>query len=163
MNNRRLPATTDPKIPLRRHLPLFLFLSLSMLLNGCTQLSKLFAVTPSPDQQVDRHQQAIVSRLAPVIEAELQDNLNVMLPAVRKSLADQTNKVAKFKRDLVLRSLSDPWAGLTSIEQTSLVAATAAESGIEELPAKEQEELFILLAKKVVGSRCAGKESRQTG
>lgn len=135
LNNRRLPATTDSKIPLRRHLPLFLFLSLSMLLNGCTQLSKLFAVTPSPDQQLDRHQQAIVSRLAPVIEAELQDNLNVMLPAVRKGLADQTNKVAKFKRDLVLRSLADPWAGLTSIEQTSLVAATAAESGIEELPA----------------------------
>ena len=27
---------------------------------------------------------------------------------------------------------------------------------IEELPAKEQEELFILLTKKVVGSRCAG-------
>lgn len=135
LNNRRPAATTDSQRLFPRHLPLLLLLSLSMLLTGCAQLSKLFAVTPPADQQVDRHQQAMVSRLAPLIEAELQDNLNVMLPEVRKGLADQTNKVAKFKRDLVLRALADPWAGLTSIEQTSLVAATAAEAGIEELPA----------------------------
>ena len=84
---------------------------------------------------MDRQQQAMVARLAPGIEAELQDNLNLMLPAVRKSLADQTNKSAKFKGDMVLHTLADPWKGLTAIEQTGLLAATAAESGIEELPA----------------------------
>ena len=135
LDNRREFATTHSPCLFRRHFPLFVLLSLSILLNGCTQLSKLFAVTPPVDQQVDRQQQAMVARLAPLIEAELQDNLNVMLPAVRNGLADQTNKAAKFKRDLVLRALADPWQGLTTIEQTGLFAATAAESGVEELPA----------------------------
>lgn len=135
LDNRRRLAIIDPQCALRRRLPLFVILSLWTFLGGCAPLSKLFAVTPSPDQQVDRQQQAMVARLAPLIEAELHDNLNAMLPAVRKNLADQTNKAAKFKRDLVIRTLADPWTGLSTIEQTSLLAATAAESGIEELPA----------------------------
>jgi hypothetical protein len=36
------------------------------------------------------------------------------------------------------------------------MSATEIMQRIEELPAKEQEELFILLTKKVVGSRSAG-------
>lgn len=135
LNNRRGFARIDSHRLLHRRVPLFLLLSFSLLLGGCAPLSKLFAVTPPPDQHVDSHQQALVARLAPLIEPELQDNLNVMLPAVRKGLADQTHKVAKFKRDLVLRALADPWEGLTTIEQTGLLAATAAEAGIEELPA----------------------------
>ncbi|MBX3369781.1 MAG: hypothetical protein KF793_05260 [Nitrospira sp.] len=135
LTNRRRIATTDPRDALTRRLSLCALLSLWTLLSGCAQLSKLFAVTPPAEQQVNRQQQAMVGRLAPLIEPELQDNLNVLLPTVRKGLADQTNKVAKFKRDLVLRTLADPWKGLIAIEQTGLLAATAAESGIEELPA----------------------------
>ena len=135
MNNRRRPATTDPPCGLSRRLSLLVLLSLWIMLGGCAQISHLFAVTQPSDQPVDRQQQAMVARLKPVIEPELGDNLNVMLPAVRKSLADQTNKLAKFKRGLVLRTLTDPWDGLTAIEQAGLLAATAAESGIEGLPA----------------------------
>ena len=109
LNNRRGFARIDSHRLLYRRVPLFVLLSFSLLLGGCAPLSKLFAVTPPPDQHVDFHQQALVARLAPLIEPELQDNLNVMLPAVRKGLADQTHKVAKFKRDLVLRALADPW------------------------------------------------------
>lgn len=105
------------------------------MLEGCAQISHLFAVTQPSNQPVDRQQQAMVARLKPVIEPELRDNLNVMLPVVRKSLADQTNKVAKFKRDLVVHTLTDPWEGLAAIEQAGLLAATAAESGVEGLPA----------------------------
>lgn len=135
LNNRGRAATIEPQYATGRRLFLSVLLSLWTVLSGCTPLSKLFAVTPPPEQQVDRQQQTMVARLAPRIEAELQDNLNVMLPAVRKTLADQTNKPAKFKRDMVLDTLADPWKGLTTIEQTGLLAATAAESGIEELPA----------------------------
>jgi len=134
LNNRRPAATTDrPRLAGR--LPLFILLSFSLLLSGCAQLSQLFARTPPADQQVDRQAQAIVARLAPAIEADLRDNLNTMLPAVRKGLADQTNKAASFTNDLVLRTLADPWDGLSAIEQTGLLAATAAAAGIEELPA----------------------------
>ncbi len=135
LNNRRRPAAIDPFRALSRRLSLFAFLSLSIMLGGCAQISHLFAVTPPSDQPVNRQQQAMVARLAPLIEPELRDNLNVRLPVVRKSLADQTNKVAKFKRGLVLRTLTDPWEGLAAIEQAGLLAATAAESGVEGLPA----------------------------
>jgi len=76
-----------------------------------------------------------VTRLKALVEPDLQDNLNTALPAVRKSLADQTNKIAKFKRNLLLRTLADPWDGLAAAEQAGLLAATAAESGVEGLPA----------------------------
>ena len=76
-----------------------------------------------------------MARLKALVEPDLQDNLNTALPAVRKSLADQTNKIAKFKRNLVLRTLADPWDGLAAAEQAGLLAATAAESGVEGLPA----------------------------
>ena len=76
-----------------------------------------------------------MTRLKARVEPDLQDNLNTALPAVRKSLADQTNKIAKFKRNLGLRTLADPWDGLAAAEQAGLLAATAAESGVEGLPA----------------------------
>ena len=76
-----------------------------------------------------------MTRLKALVEPDLQDNLNTALPAVRKSLADQINKIAKFKRNLVLRTLADPWDGLAAAEQAGLLAATAAESGVEGLPA----------------------------
>lgn len=109
--------------------------SLCIVLGACTQISHLFSVTQPLDRRADREQQAIVARMQAVVEPELRDNLNVNLPAVRKSLADQTNKIARFKRSLVLRTLADPWDGLSTIEQTGLLAAGAAESGIEGLPA----------------------------
>ncbi len=120
---------------LHRPLGLLLTMSLWLLLGGCAQLGHLFAVTESADHPVDRQQQAIVTRLKAVVEPELRDNLTRTLPAVRASLADQTNKIAKFKQGLVLRALTDPWEGLAAIEQAGLLAATAAESGVEGLPA----------------------------
>ncbi len=135
LNNRLRPATTDLPCRLSRRLSLLVLLSLWIMLGGCARISHLFAVTQPSDQPVDRQQQAMVARLKPVIEPELGDNLNVMLPAVRKSLADQTNKAAKYKSGLVLRTLTDPWEGLAAIEQAGLLAATAAESGVEGLPA----------------------------
>lgn len=137
------PHDSPPVIVPRRHcrkafdrrLAVLMVVVVSFMMSGCAQLSKLFAVTPPPDQQIDRQQQATVARLKSIVEPELRDNLTVTLPAVRKSLADQSNKVAKFKRSLVLGTLADPWAGLAAIEQAGLLAATAAESGVEGLPA----------------------------
>ena len=129
-----VPERKRPAVP-HRHLGLLMVLALSVLLGGCARLSTLFAVTPPPDQQIDRQQQAMVTRLKNLVEPELQDNLNVTLPALRKSLADQSNKAAKFKRNLVLRTLADPWDGLAALEQAGLLASTAAESGVEGLPA----------------------------
>lgn len=110
-------------------------MSLWLTVGGCSQIAHLFAVTQPADRSVDRQQQAVVTRLKATVEPDLHDNLNTSLPAVRKSLADQTNKVAKFKRNLVLRTLTDPWEGLSAIEQAGLLAASAAESGVEGLPA----------------------------
>ena len=118
-----------------RLLNLLLTVSLCLAVGGCAKFTQLFAVTHPSDQPVDRQQQAIVTRLKAIVEPDLQDNLNTALPAVRKSLADQTHKIAKFKRNLVLRTLADPWDGLAAAEQAGLLAATAAESGVEGLPA----------------------------
>ena len=130
-----LRLNKDHRPPAHRRFGLLLLLILPLLVGGCARLSALFAVTTPPDQGIDRQQQAIVARLQTIVEPELRDNLNVSLPAVRKTLADQSTKVAKFKRDLVLRALTDPWDGLAAIEQTGLLAASAAESGVEGLPA----------------------------
>lgn len=121
--------------PSHRRLGLLMVVALSVLLDGCARLSTLFDATPAPDRQIDRQQLAMVARLKDLVEPELQDNLNVALPALRKTLADQSNKPAKFKRDLVLRALADPWEGLAALEQAGLLASTAAESGVEGLPA----------------------------
>lgn len=118
-----------------RLLRLLLTMSLCLVFGGCAHISQLFSVTQPSGRPVDRQQQALLSRLAGVVEPDLRDNLNSTLPGVRKSLADQTNKPAKFKRNLVLRTLTDPWNGLTATEQTTLLAASAAESGVEGLPA----------------------------
>ena len=118
-----------------RLLSLVAMAGLLLLLGACTQTSHLFSVTRPPDRLVDRQQQAIVSRMRAIAEPDLRDNLNSGLPAVRVSLADQTNKIAKFKRGLVLRTLADPWDGLSTIERAGLLAAGAAESGVEGLPA----------------------------
>lgn len=118
-----------------RLLNLLLTVSLCLAVGGCAEFSQLFAVTQPSDQPVNRQQQAIVARLKALVEPDLQDNLTTAHPAVRKSLADQTNKIAKFKRNLVLRTLADPWDGLAAAEQAGLLAATAAESGVEGLPA----------------------------
>jgi hypothetical protein len=120
---------------LGRLLSVVVTMSLCLAFGGCAQIAHLFAVTQPSDQPVDRQQQAIVARLKALVEPDLQDNLNTALPAVRKSLADQTNKIAKFKRNLLLRTLADPWDGLAAAEQAGLLAATAAESGVEGLPA----------------------------
>ena len=102
---------------LGRLLSLVVTMSLCLAFGGCAQIAHLFAVTQPSDQPVDRQQQAIVTRLKALVEPDLQDNLNTALPAVRKSLADQTNKIAKFKRNLLLRTLADPWDGLAAAEQ----------------------------------------------
>ena len=118
-----------------RWLSLMAMVGLWLLLGACTKISQLFSVTPPPDRPADRSQQAIVPRMQGVVEPDLRDNLNTGLPAARASLADQTNKIAKFKRGLVLRTFADPWDGLSTIEQSGLLAAGAAESGVEGLPA----------------------------
>jgi hypothetical protein len=105
-----------------------------MLLGGCAQLSHLFSVTPR-EPAVDRQQQAIVPRMQAVVEPELRDNLTTSLSTVRATLADQGQKMAKFKTTLALRALADPWSGLSTLEQAGLLAAGAAESGVEGLPA----------------------------
>ena len=108
--------------------------SLCLLLGACIPLSQLFSVTP-PERIADRQEHAIVPRMQAIIEPELRDNLNNSLPAVRAALADQTHKIAKFKESLTLRALADPWAGMSTVEQAGLLAAGAAEAGIEGLPA----------------------------
>ena len=108
--------------------------SLWLLLGACTSLSHLFSPT-LPERVVDRQQLAIVSRMHVIVEPELRDNLNTNLPTVRAALADQSHKIAKFKGSLTLRALSDPWAGFSTAEQAGLLAAGAAESGVEGLPA----------------------------
>lgn len=131
---RRLTTTGRSRILSR--LPDFLLtVSLCLAISGCAQIAQMFAVTRLSDQPVDRQQQALVARMKVLVEPDLQDNLTTALPAVRKSLADQTNKSAKFKRNLVLHTLADPWDGLAAAERAGLLAAAAAESGVEGLPA----------------------------
>lgn len=118
-----------------RRLSLLPLAGLWLLLGACTQISHLFAVTQPLDRPIDRQQQAVVSRMQAIVEPELRDNLNSSLPTVRSTLADQANKIAKFKRGMALRALADPWDGLSAIEQAGLLTAGAAESGVEGLPA----------------------------
>ena len=110
-------------------------MALWLLMGGCGQITHLFSATRTPDRPLDRAQQALTARMQAIVEPDLRDNLNTALPAVRAGLADQTNKIAKFKRGLALRTLADPWDGLSTVEQAGLLAAGAAESGVEGLPA----------------------------
>ena len=110
-------------------------MGLWLMLGGCAQISHVFSVTNPPGRAVDRQQSALIPRMQELVEPDLRDNLSTNRPAVRVSLADQTKKIAQFKSGPALRTLTDPWKGLAAIEQAGLLAAEAAESGVEGLPA----------------------------
>jgi hypothetical protein len=118
-----------------RRLSVAATLGLWFMLGGCTTLSSWSAATQPQARPVDHRQQAAVQRMQGLVEADLRDNLTTGLPTLLAGLKDQTGKIAKFKPGLVLRTLADPWDGLAAAEQTGLLTAEAAESGIEGLPA----------------------------
>ncbi|WHZ14492.1 MAG: hypothetical protein OJF52_001330 [Nitrospira sp.] len=118
-----------------RRLSFVVTMGLWLMLGGCANISSWFAATQPQERPVDRQQQAVIPRLQPLVGPDLRDNLNTSLPALLAGLKDQTDKTAKFKRSLVLRTLADPWDGLAAIEEAGLLAAGAAESGVEGLPA----------------------------
>ncbi|MCE7965945.1 MAG: hypothetical protein L6Q34_07640 [Nitrospira sp.] len=103
-------------------------------ISGCTHLGP-WPQASSSEPSADSQQPPLIPNLAAQIETDLRDNLPARLPALRTSLSNQSNKVAKFKRGAVTRILADPWAGLSEVEGAALLAVAAAESGVEGLPA----------------------------
>ena len=82
---------------------------------------------------MDRRAQAVLPRLQSEIESDLTDNLGAQLAAVRKALTEHAAKPAQFTRNVARQTLTDPWTGLAALEQAGLLAADAADSGVDGL------------------------------
>ncbi len=120
------------KIPAWRQsgMPLFL-----LVLTGCSIIQELF---PPPDVRSlvpGRIRQSVLSRVQPDVQMELDRHMSVHQATVLQAVSSKaTSFPAGFKLRLPVQSLTDPWTGLTAIEQHGLLIAELAEGGKENLP-----------------------------
>lgn len=120
------------KLKPRQPFSLLLFL---FTITGCSMIQEL--LPPSPHQLTpSRMRQSVLSRVRPDVQTELDRHMPVHQATVLRAIArNAANFRASFKRRLAIQSLTDPWTGLTTIEQQGLLIADLAEDGKESLPA----------------------------
>lgn len=121
---------------MRAWLPFSVVLFL-LTITGCSTILELLPPSPAPHHLTpSRMRQSVLSRVRPDVQTELDRHMPVHQATVLRAIATNAADFrAGFKRRLAVQSLSDPWAGLTTIEQHGLLIADLAEDGKEGLPA----------------------------
>ena len=104
-------------------------MALAVLLAGCA------LTTVSSDDVPFAYFQPDVPRLQQTVQEELTRHLAAQQAETLKELANASAEPAVFKQALVLQSLTDPWAGITALEQHGLDIANLARAGPQALPA----------------------------
>jgi len=100
-----------------------------VLLAGCV------LTTISSDDVPFAFFQPAVPRLRQAVQGELTRHLAAQQAATLKELANASVEPAVFKQPLVLQSLTDPWAGIATLEQQGQGIANLARAGSQALPA----------------------------
>lgn len=102
-------------------------------LTGCQSLihkSPLPGVTSK-----SRLYTSVVDRLAPVVQPDIEKLQGPQQTRVLATHAIGRDVPARYKRRIALQSLTDPWAGFSSLEHQGLLMAELAAGGVENVPA----------------------------
>lgn len=78
---------------------------------------------------------SVVDRLAPVVQPDIEKQQGPQQARVLATHAIGRDVPAKYKRRIALQSLTDPWAGFSSLEHQGLLMAELAAGGVENVPA----------------------------
>ncbi|MEQ1793200.1 MAG: hypothetical protein ABL970_03330 [Nitrospira sp.] len=78
---------------------------------------------------------SVVDRLAPVVQPDIDKYQGPQQARVLATHAIGQDVPARYKRRIALQSLTDPWAGFSTLEHQGLLMAELTEGGLDNLPA----------------------------
>lgn len=115
-------------MPAWRQLAIILLLLSSF---GCSVIKPA-----APQLTPSRMRQSVLARVQQDVQAELERQMSLHQATVLQAISSTAASFpASFKLRLPMLTLTDPWAGLTAIEQHGLLVADLAEDRQESLPA----------------------------
>jgi len=107
-----------------------------LLLTTVTGCQALIHKSPVPGvTSKSRLYTSVVDRLAPVVQPDIEKQQGPQQTRVLATHAIGRDVPARYKRRIALQSLTDPWAGFSSLEHQGLLMAELAAGGVENLPA----------------------------
>ena len=110
--------------------------SLFLTVVGCG-LEKAYQADSSRNQAASSAQvmpQTVVAKLQQQVRGDLEQHVPTQQASALKALSESTALTARFKNPLVVQGLTDPWTGLTALEQQGSRLAEVARSGLQNLP-----------------------------
>ena len=126
------PFNHGSRITLLRSLVVCSLLLLATL-TGC---QALIHKSPAPGvTSKSRLYTSVVDRLAPVVQPDIEKQQGPQQTRVLATHAIGRDVPARYKRRIALQSLTDPWAGFSSLEHQGLLMAELATGGVDNLPA----------------------------
>lgn len=109
------------------------FLLLLATLTGCQALITKSMVAGTTSKS--RLHNSVVDRLAPIVQPDIEKYQGPQQQRVLATHAVGRDVPARYKRRIALQSLTDPWAGFSTLEHQGLLMAELAEGGADNLPA----------------------------
>ncbi len=108
-------------------------LILLAMLTGCQAFIKK---TPVPGvTSKSRLYTSVVDRLAPMVQPDIEKQQGPQQTRVLAKHAVGRDVPARYKRRIALQTLTDPWAGFSSLEHQGLLMAELAAGGVDNVPA----------------------------
>jgi hypothetical protein len=107
-----------------------------LLLATVTGCQALTHKSPAPGvTSKSRIYHSIVDRLAPMVQPDVDKYQRAQQAQVLSTHAVGQDVPARYKRRIALQSLTDPWAGFSTLEHQGLLMAELAVGGTDNLPA----------------------------
>jgi hypothetical protein len=107
-----------------------------LVLVGATGCQMLSSKSPMPGiTSKSRLYTSVVDRLAPMVQPDIEKQQGPQQTRVLATHAIGRDVPARYKRRIALQSLTDPWAGFSSLEHQGLLMAELAAGGVENVPA----------------------------
>ena len=117
-------------------LPRSLVVCSLLLLTTVTGCQALMQKSPVPGiTSKSRLYTSVVDRLAPVVQPDIEKQQGPQQTRVLATHAIGRDVPARYKRRIALQSLTDPWAGFSSLEHQGLLMGELAAGGVENIPA----------------------------
>ena len=107
-----------------------------LLLATATGCQTIITKSPVPGvTSKSRLYHSVVDRLAPVVQPDIDKHQGPQQQQVIATHAVGRDVPARYKRRIALQSLTDPWAGFSTLEHQGLLMAELADGGTDNLPA----------------------------
>ncbi|MFO0706081.1 MAG: hypothetical protein U0412_04425 [Nitrospira sp.] len=132
MSDRELSACRESRTVPVRSLA-FIGLMLALTLAGCPALVP--KSSPTNIASKSRLYSSVVDRAAPIVQPEIDTLQGPQQQRVLATHAIGRDVPAKYKRRIALQSLTDPWAGFSTLEHQGLLMSELASGGTDNLPA----------------------------